>query len=74
MQSAPQTGAAPTFYIHHFSHTFCTRICGEETDLKLVQEIMRHADITTTIDTYIESDLERKCEWFAKLEKTVNVF
>ena len=40
----------------------------------MIQEIMGHADITTTMDIYNESNLERKRERFAKLEKIANVF
>jgi len=64
----------PHFTAHHLRHTFCTRICENETDLKLIQEIMGHADITTTMDVYNESNRERKKERFAKLEKIANVF
>ena len=64
----------PHFSAHHLRHTFCTRICEEETDLKLIQEIMGHADITTTMDVYNESNMDRKRERFAHLEKIANVF
>ena len=64
----------PHFSAHHLRHTFCTRICENETDLKLIQEIMGHADITTTMDVYNESTLERKKERFIQLEKKANVF
>ena len=46
----------PHFSAHHLRHTFCTRICEEETDLKLIQEIMGHADITTTMNIYTHVD------------------
>ena len=64
----------PHFSAHHLRHTFCTRICEEETDLKLIQEIMGHADITTTMDVYNESTLDRKKERFSQLEKVSSVF
>ncbi len=64
----------PHFSAHNLRHTFCTRICENETDLKMIQEIMGHADITTTMDVYNESTLDRKKERFAQLEKMSNVF
>lgn len=64
----------PHFSAHHLRHTFCTRICEEESDLKLIQEIMGHADITTTMDIYNESNMDRKRERFDHLEKIANVF
>lgn len=62
------------FSAHHLRHTFCVRLCEEETDLKLIQEIMGHADISTTMDVYNESNIQRKKERFAALEKKSAVF
>ena len=62
------------FSAHNLRHTFCVRLCEEETDLKLIQEIMGHADISTTMDVYNESNIERKKERFAKLEKLSKAF
>lgn len=64
----------PHFSVHQLRHTFCTRLCENETDLKLIQEIMGHADITTTMDIYNESNTDRKKARFAHLEKLVDVF
>ena len=64
----------PSFSAHHLRHTFCVRLCEEETDLKLIQEIMGHADISTTMDVYNESNIKRKKERFANLEKTSAIF
>ncbi len=64
----------PHFTAHNLRHTFCTRLCEVETDLKLIQEIMGHADITTTMDIYNESNMERKQERFKKLEKLSQAF
>ena len=35
-------------------HTFCTRLCENGTNIKLIQQIMGHADIRTTMDIYAE--------------------
>lgn len=59
----------PYFSAHVCRHTFCTRLCEEETDLKLIQEIMGHANITTTMDIYNESNAERKQQSFDKLNE-----
>lgn len=40
--------------------TFCTRFCENETNLKVIQEIMGHADISTTMDVYAEATQEKK--------------
>lgn len=39
----------PHFTVHNLRHTFCTRFCENETNLKVIQEIMGHADISTTM-------------------------
>lgn len=62
----------PRFSVHQLRHTFCTRLCENETDLKLIQEIMGHADISTTMDVYNESNTERKKASFARLETLGN--
>lgn len=64
----------PSFSAHQLRHTFCTRLCENERDLKLIQEIMGHADITTTMDIYNESNTERKKASFSRLEQTTSIF
>ena len=50
----------PEFSCHHLRHTFCTRFCENETNLKVIQEIMGHADIQTTMDIYAEATATRR--------------
>ena len=38
----------PDFSAHSLRHTFCTRLCERETNLKIIQSIMGHKDIQTT--------------------------
>lgn len=64
----------PRFSAHLLRHTFCTRLCENETGLKLIQEIMGHADISTTMDVYNESNTDRKKASFARLEAIPNLF
>lgn len=52
----------PDFSCHHLRHTFCTRFCENETNLKVIQEIMGHKDIQTTMDIYAEATEEKKQE------------
>lgn len=58
---------------HNLRHTFCTRFCENETDLKIIQEIMGHSDITTTMNIYNEATKERKQESFARLEGKIKI-
>ena len=43
-------------------HTFCTRLCERETNLKIIQSIMGHKDIQTTMDIYAEATEEKKLQ------------
>ena len=63
----------PHFSVHNLRHTFCTRFCENETNIKIIQEIMGHADITTTMDIYNEATKEKKKESFAGLEGKIKV-
>ena len=49
------------------------RFCENETNLKVIQEIMGHADITTTMDVYNEATREKKRESFADLEGRIRI-
>ena len=62
----------PKFTSHQLRHTFATKLCQNETDLKLIQEIMGHADISTTMNIYNESSIERKKASMARMESTTN--
>ncbi len=58
----------PRFSAHNLRHTFCTRFCENESNLKVIQDIMGHADITTTMDIYAEATQEKKQEVMANLQ------
>lgn len=48
--------------------SLCTRMCENEPNIKIIQEIMGHRDIQTTMDVYNEATKEKKIESFARLE------
>lgn len=50
----------PHFSVHNLRHTFCTRFCENETNVKVIQEIMGHADISTTMNIYAEATETKK--------------
>ena len=50
----------PHFSVHNLRHTFCTRFCENETNVKVIQEIMGHADISTTMNIYAEATEAKK--------------
>ncbi len=52
----------PHFSVHYLRHTFCTRLCENETNLKVIQSVMGHKSIRTTMDVYAEASGEKKQE------------
>lgn len=58
----------PPFSCHNLRHTFCTRYCENETNLKVIQEIMGHRDIATTMEIYAEATKDIKVKSFENLE------
>ena len=58
---------------HTFRHTFCTRMCEIEPNVKLVQEIMGHKHLSTTMDVYNEISESIKEISFSNLEGQIKI-
>ena len=58
----------PKISAHHLRHTFCTRLCENETNIKVIQSIMGHKDIQTTLDIYADCTEEKKKEVIHNME------
>ena len=63
----------PKISPHIFRHTFCTRMCEVETNIKLIQEIMGHKHLSTTMDVYSEVTETVKDVSFADLEGKIKL-
>lgn len=63
----------PHFSCHNLRHTFCTRFCENESNIKVIQEIMGHSDISTTMDVYAEATQDKKKEVFNNLEGKIKI-
>lgn len=48
----------PYFTTHQLRHTFATRLCRNCSDLKSIQTILGHKDISTTMNTYADATKE----------------
>jgi site-specific recombinase XerD len=57
----------PHFSVHNLRHTFCTRVCENETNIKVIQSLMGHSSIATTMNIYAEVTNEKKQEVMANL-------
>ncbi len=63
----------PRFSCHITRHSFCTRLCENETNIKVIQSVMGHKDIQTTMDIYAEVSEQKKREIFDQLNND-NIF
>ena len=44
----------PRFSCHILRHTFTTRLCESGINIKVIQSVLGHADISTTLDIYAD--------------------
>lgn len=61
------------FSVHNIRHTFATRLCENEANLKVIQEIMGHGDIHTTMNVYAEATEEAKKASIDNLEGKIKL-
>lgn len=61
----------PLLSAHDLRHTFCTRMCENESNVKVIQEVMGHSDISITLNIYAEATNEAKIRSFKNLEGKV---
>ena len=63
----------PHFSCHSLRHTFTTRMCEADVNVKVIQDTLGHADISTTLNIYADvtkdlkkAEFEGLDKWFAK--------
>lgn len=63
----------PSITPHILRHTFCTRLCENEVNIKVVQEVMGHSNITTTMNIYNTATSEFKRSEFQEIERKYKI-
>ena len=63
----------PHFSCHNLRHTFATRYCENESNIKVIQEILGHKDIATTMDVYAEATKDAKKKSFTDLDGKIKI-
>ena len=58
----------PEFSTHQLRHTFATRLCRNSSDLKSIQKILGHKDISTTMNIYADATEDGVAESMQALE------
>lgn len=58
---------------HGLRHTFATRLVESGCDYKTISELLGHADINTTVRTYVHSDMDKKRKFMEKAKKMIDI-
>lgn len=61
----------PRISAHILRHTFATRFCENETNIKVIQDILGHSSIHTTMDIYVNATREAKQASMENLEGNI---
>lgn len=56
---------------HNFRHTFSTMLRANGTDIKVQQELLRHADVRTTLNIYTQAAPDQKRDAASRIAKMV---
>lgn len=58
----------PYFSCHTLRHTFTTRLCEAGVNVKAIQDLLGHADISTTLNIYADATKEMKVKELKRFE------
>ncbi len=59
----------PNFSCHTLRHTFATRMCEKGVNIKVIQDVMGHTDISTTLNIYTDATKDLKTKEFKALDE-----
>ncbi len=55
--------------LHTLRHTFATRALAKGMDVRTLSELLGHENVSTTLNLYCHSSLDKKREWMDKLDE-----
>lgn len=58
----------PPFSCHSLRHTFATRMCEQGVNIKVIQDVLGHKDIETTMDVYTDATMDLKTKEIGHLQ------
>lgn len=58
----------PPFSCHTLRHTFTTRMCEAGVNIKVIQDTLGHADVSTTLNIYADATKDLKRSEFSNFE------
>ncbi|MDE7414987.1 MAG: tyrosine-type recombinase/integrase [Lachnospiraceae bacterium] len=73
-QKAQEENREPIIIPHFSCHVFRHAFCENETNTKVIQEIMGHANISITMDIYAKATEEKKKQALDELSKNLKIF
>ena len=59
----------PHFSCHSLRHTFTTRMCEAGVNIKVIQDTLGHADVSTTLNIYADATKELKSSAFQEFDQ-----
>lgn len=59
---------------HVLRHTFCTRLCERDVNIKVIQTVMGHSSIKITMDIYAEVSREKQIAEINRMANELDVF
>ncbi len=63
----------PKMSAHIFRHTFCTRMCEQDINLKVLQDIMGHRNIRTTMEVYARATRDKKQDAIREMNGKIKI-
>ena len=62
----------PNFSCHILRHTFATRLCESGVNIKVIQDVLGHADFDTTMNVYTDATKDFKLQEFRELDRLIS--